>query len=652
MINVTIPQIEPELKPRITVFGVGGAGGNAVNNMIKSNLEGVDFVVGNTDAQALKGSLCEKRIQLGTGTTRGLGAGSKPDVGRASAEEQIDEIVQYLEGSNMVFITAGMGGGTGTGAAPVIARAARERGILTVGVVTKPFHFEGGHRMRLAEGGIAELQQYVDTLIIIPNQNLFRIANEKTTFADAFKMADDVLHSGVRGVTDLMVMPGLINLDFADIRSVMTEMGKAMMGTGEAGGERRAIEAAEAAISNPLLDDVSMKGARGVLINITGGYDMTLFEVDEAANRVRDEVDPDANIIFGSTFDSSLDGVMRVSVVATGIDAAAMSNPRTLHPVNLSLVPGDRAKKPTAPGNLTGAPAPAAAQGSAIPSAAAGLRTPQPVTAGAAAIQHDPAQQQPTQQYGAQHPVEAAKPAAGPLHGENQGGHFFAPKPADAGPRQPVTVGAAPLSTPQQPAHQQHAPQAPQVQGHQQPQHQPQPQQSAPMAPQQHHHAAPQGHQQHHGQQHPGGLSVGPAPAPAPEPAPARKGNFLFGLVTGLGRKSEPAPQPVPQPAPQAYQPPPAPQQAYQPAPQGYPQQQPAYPQQQPQPAPHQGYPAGQQYPAAPQQPVYPPQQSAPQHAQAYPAAPQAQAPAPRADGKPGEQEELDIPAFLRRQAN
>ncbi|PWC50901.1 cell division protein FtsZ [Azospirillum sp. TSA6c] len=646
MINVTIPQIEPELKPRITVFGVGGAGGNAVNNMIKSNLEGVDFVVGNTDAQALKGSLCEKRIQLGTGTTRGLGAGSKPDVGRASAEEQIDEIVQYLEGSNMVFITAGMGGGTGTGAAPVIARAARERGILTVGVVTKPFHFEGGHRMRLAEGGIAELQQYVDTLIIIPNQNLFRIANEKTTFADAFKMADDVLHSGVRGVTDLMVMPGLINLDFADIRSVMTEMGKAMMGTGEAGGERRAIEAAEAAISNPLLDDVSMKGARGVLINITGGYDMTLFEVDEAANRVRDEVDPDANIIFGSTFDSSLDGVMRVSVVATGIDAAAMSNPRTLHPVNLSLV-GDRAKKPGAPGNLTGAPAPAVAQGSAIPSAAAGLRTPQPVTAGAAAIQHDPAQQQPAQQYG-QQPVEAPKPAAGPLHGENQGGHFFAPKPADAGPRQPVTVGAAPLSTPQQPALQQHAPQAPQMQGHQQPQHQPQ--QPAPMAPQ-HHHAAPQGHQQHPGQQHPGGLSVGPAPAPAPEPAPARKGNFLFGLVTGLGRKSEPAPQPVQQqPAPQAYQPQPAPQQ-YQPAPQGYPQQQPAYPQQQPQ-APHQGYPAGQQYPAAPQQPVYPPQQSAPQHAQAYPAAPQTQAPAPRADGKPGEQEELDIPAFLRRQAN
>ncbi|HRQ82305.1 MAG TPA: cell division protein FtsZ, partial [Azospirillaceae bacterium] len=345
MINVSIPQLDTELKPRITVFGVGGAGGNAVNNMIKSNLEGVDFVIGNTDAQALKGSLCDRRLQLGANLTRGLGAGSKPDVGRAAAEEQIDEIVSYLDNSNMVFITAGMGGGTGTGAAPVIARAARERNILTVGVVTKPFHFEGAHRMRLAESGIAELQQYVDTLIIIPNQNLFRIANEKTTFADAFKMADDVLHSGVRGVTDLMVMPGLINLDFADIRSVMTEMGKAMMGTGEASGDRRAIEAAEAAISNPLLDDVSMKGARGVLINITGGYDMTLFEVDEAAHRVREEVDPDANIIFGSTFDPSMEGVMRVSVVATGIESAAMAHARPLHPPSLSLV-SDRVQPP------------------------------------------------------------------------------------------------------------------------------------------------------------------------------------------------------------------------------------------------------------------------------------------------------------------
>ncbi|CAK0761111.1 Cell division protein FtsZ [uncultured Gammaproteobacteria bacterium] len=321
MINLTLPRIETELKPRITVFGVGGAGGNAVNNMIKANLEGVEFVVGNTDAQALNGSLAQKRLQLGVTITRGLGAGSRPDVGRAAAEEQFEEVSAFLDGANMVFITAGMGGGTGTGAAPVIARAARERGLLTVGVVTKPFHFEGAHRMRSAEQGIAELQQFVDTLIIIPNQNLFRIANEKTTFADAFKLADEVLHAGVRGVTDLMVMPGLINLDFADIRSVMTEMGKAMMGTGEAGGERRAISAAEAAISNPLLDDVSMKGARGVLINITGGYDMTLFEVDEAANRIRDEVDPDANIIFGSTFDASMEGVMRVSVVATGIDA-------------------------------------------------------------------------------------------------------------------------------------------------------------------------------------------------------------------------------------------------------------------------------------------------------------------------------------------
>ena len=285
MINLSIPRDEQELKPRITVIGVGGAGGNAVNNMIRSNLVGCEFIVCNTDAQALQLSTAPRKIQLGIGVTRGLGAGARPDVGRAAAEEALDDILESMQGSNMVFITAGMGGGTGTGAAPVIARIARESGILTVGVVTKPFHFEGVHRMRLAEAGIEELQKYVDTLIIIPNQNLFRIANERTTFADAFKMADEVLHSGVRGVTDLMVMPGLINLDFADIRTVMSEMGKAMMGTGEAEGERRAIDAAEAAISNPLLDDVSMKGARGVLINITGGLDMTLFEVDEAANR-------------------------------------------------------------------------------------------------------------------------------------------------------------------------------------------------------------------------------------------------------------------------------------------------------------------------------------------------------------------------------
>ncbi|MDR1488289.1 MAG: cell division protein FtsZ [Holosporales bacterium] len=310
-----------ELSPKIVVIGVGGAGGNAVNNMIRSNLDGVSFVVANTDAQSLSQSLVPSahRIQLGINITQGLGAGSKPDVGEAAAEESASEIMNFIKGSNMVFITAGMGGGTGTGAAPVIAKATREAGILTVGVITKPFSFEGANRAKIAERGIEELQQYVDTLIIIPNQNLFRLANENTTFADAFKMADNVLHSGVQGVTDLMFKPGLINLDFADIRTIMSEMGKAMMGTGEADGERRAIDAAEAAISNPLLDDVSLHGANGVLINITGGFDMTLYEVDEAANRIREEVETDANIIFGSTFDEKLSGKIRVSVVATGI---------------------------------------------------------------------------------------------------------------------------------------------------------------------------------------------------------------------------------------------------------------------------------------------------------------------------------------------
>ncbi|KAA5801563.1 cell division protein FtsZ [Alkalicaulis satelles] len=313
-----------ELKPRILVFGVGGAGGNAVNNMIDAALEGVDFAVANTDAQALARSRAERRVQMGAGITEGLGAGARPEVGQQAAEDSLAEITEQLQGAHMVFITAGMGGGTGTGAAPVIARAARELNILTVGVVTKPFQFEGSRRMRLAEEGIERLQQHVDTLIIIPNQNLFRIATEKTTFAEAFALADQVLHSGVRGITDLMVMPGLINLDFADVRTVMNEMGKAMMGTGEASGEKRAIEAANNAINNPLLDDVSMKGAKGVLINITGGMDMTLYEVDEAANRIRDEVDEDANIIVGSTFDEALDGVIRVSVVATGIDGEAL----------------------------------------------------------------------------------------------------------------------------------------------------------------------------------------------------------------------------------------------------------------------------------------------------------------------------------------
>jgi cell division protein FtsZ len=311
-----------ELRPRIAVIGVGGAGGNAVNNMISSNLEGVEFFVCNTDAQALSQSLAEQKIQLGLQLTQGLGAGSKPDVGKGAAEESLEEILEHLKGTNMLFVTAGMGGGTGTGGAPVIASAARNMNILTVGVVTKPFYFEGSHRMRTAELGIEEMAKCVDTLLVIPNQNLFRVATEKTTFADAFAMADNILHSGVRTFTDLMTKHGLINLDFADISAVMREMmGKAMMGTGQASGERRAIEAAEAAISCPLLDDVSMRGARAVLINITGGLDMTLFEVDEAANRIREEVDPNANIIFGATFDETISGYIRVSVVATGIDA-------------------------------------------------------------------------------------------------------------------------------------------------------------------------------------------------------------------------------------------------------------------------------------------------------------------------------------------
>ena len=372
-INLTLPtgSIGSDLKPRITVIGVGGAGGNAVNNMIQSGLEGVEFLVANSDAQALALSKSEHRIQMGINITQGLGAGANPDIGQAAAEESLEEIVSHIKDTNMVFITAGLGGGTGTGAAPVIAKAAKEHGILTVGVVTKPFQFEGVNRMKMAEAGLEELQQFVDTLLIIPNQNLFRVANEKTTFADAFKMADDVLYSGVRGVTDLMVMPGLINLDFADIKSVMSEMGKAMMGTGEAEGERRATEAAEQAIANPLLDDTSMSGAKGVLINITAGTDITLFEVDEAVNSIRDEVEENVNIIFGSTFDETLEGSVRVSVVATGINSisavrteptvgpAAQILPEHTQPANkshkpkeniqpmlqdISILPGERLK--------------------------------------------------------------------------------------------------------------------------------------------------------------------------------------------------------------------------------------------------------------------------------------------------------------------
>jgi cell division protein FtsZ len=321
-INLRAPEVT-ELKPRIMVLGVGGAGGNAVNNMINAKLEGVSFVVANTDAQALAQSKAECRIQLGARVTEGLGAGAKPDIGRAAAEESLEEILEHLGSAHMLFVTAGMGGGTGTGAAPVIARAVRELGVLTVGVVTKPFQFEGDRRMKLAERGIEELQNFVDTLIIIPNQNLFRVANERTTFAQAFSMADEVLHSGVRGITDLIVMPGLINRDFADIKTVMSEMGKAMMGTGEMDGDNRALRAAEAAISNPLLDEVSMKGARAVLVNVTGGPDLMLFEVDEAVNRIRAEVESDSNILFGSALSDDMEGRVRVSVVATGIDAEA-----------------------------------------------------------------------------------------------------------------------------------------------------------------------------------------------------------------------------------------------------------------------------------------------------------------------------------------
>ena len=384
-INLSVPKttIEAQLKPRITVVGIGGAGGNAVNNMINAAMEGVDFVVANTDAQSLSLSRTDRRIQLGRDTTQGLGAGARPDIGRHAAEESVELIARELDGSHMAFITAGMGGGTGTGAAPVIARIAREMGILTVGVITKPFHFEGANRMRLADAGIEELAGLVDTLIVIPNQNLFRVANEKTTFADAFKMADDVLYGGVRSVTDLMIMPGLINLDFADVRTVMKEMGRAMMGTGEAEGDRRALDAAEAAIANPLIEETSMKGAKGVLINITGGADITLFEVDEAANRIRDEVESDAIIIFGSCFDQNMEGRIRVSVVATGIESVAGVQPRPMfnRPETRAVgrfVPEIRTSAPAPVARAAAAPVAKAAPAPAQPTLAFGLGAPAP----------------------------------------------------------------------------------------------------------------------------------------------------------------------------------------------------------------------------------------------------------------------------------
>ncbi len=629
-LNLNIPSTTPDLSPRITVIGVGGAGGNAVNNMIQTNLEGVEFLICNTDSQALSQSLCDRRIQLGRNITQGLGAGSRPDIGRAAAEEALDEILTDIEGQHMCFITAGMGGGTGTGAGPVIARAAREAGILTVGVVTKPFHFEGVHRMRLAEAGINELSQYVDTLIIIPNQNLFRVANEKTTFADAFKMADDVLNSGVRGVTDLMVNPGMINLDFADIRAVMSEMGKAMMGTGEADGENRAVGAAEAAISNPLLDDVSMKGARGVLINITGGVDLTLFEVDEAANRIRDEVDPEANIIFGSTFEQSMEGRMRVSVVATGIDVDAQNRPK---PVTLSLVGGPKAatvrdepcgpaeggaaapamatmaaeSAPTSPGLFAEAPAGQAAGGAAAePAFAADSPAPMtsaPMTLGQTAL----AQPEPE-------PI-AVEPSPAPVHGRAEADSFITPPPVMPGSgaqehqiihAEPDPFAEAAMANAVRPEARAPAP-------------------AARTAP------APAPRAQNTVESRTASAAVEPK---APSPAPRRSGQSLFAKVTGgaaralqaatqgsdAARKAQPQPQPQAQPAPQ-----PAPARS------GH-----AMPPQREMPAPTR--------PAA-----------APA---ASPAGPASQPglsgldPAERIGQSRAEEDLLDIPAFLRRQAN
>jgi len=482
-----------ELKPRITVFGVGGAGGNAVNNMIDKQLEGVEFVVANTDAQALQQSRAAARIQIGMKVTEGLGAGARPTVGAAAAEESIEQIVDHLAGAHMCFITAGMGGGTGTGAAPIIAQAARELGVLTVGVVTKPFQFEGSKRMRQAEAGVEALQKVVDTLIIIPNQNLFRLANEKTTFTEAFAMADDVLYQGVKGISDLMVRPGLINLDFADVRSVMDEMGKAMMGTGDASGEDRAVQAAEKAIANPLLDEISLRGAKGVLINITGGYDLTLFELDEAANRIREEVDPDANIIVGSTLDPDMEGTMRVSVVATGIDAAPQAAEVP--------VPRRGMAKPLQPQQQQPAPQPAPQQRAPQPAA-------QPVAAQApapqqarAVEQHDPQEsfhgfapktfeEELTEQLAEDEmPAPAYRPQPAPqqtmrdVYVDDDASAFVAPRPRSPGTPSPEALARLQAAVQKAPAGggtaprgpvQRAAAQAPQPRTQQAPQHAPQ----------------------------------------------------------------------------------------------------------------------------------------------------------------------------------
>jgi cell division protein FtsZ len=453
-LNLSMPGQE-DLKPRITVFGVGGAGGNAVNNMIDKNLEGVDFVVANTDAQALQQAKAENRVQLGIKVTEGLGAGARASVGAAAAEESIEQIVDHLAGAHMCFITAGMGGGTGTGAAPIIAQAARELGVLTVGVVTKPFQFEGAKRMRQADEGIEALQKVVDTLIIIPNQNLFRLANEKTTFTEAFSLADDVLYQGVKGVTDLMVRPGINNLDFADVRSVMDEMGKAMMGTGEAEGDNRAIEAAEKAIANPLLDEISLRGAKGVLINITGGHDLTLFELDEAANRIREEVDPEANIIVGSTLDENLGGVMRVSVVATGIDAVdvntdmpvprrSMSRPLA---TEMHEAPAAQAPAPAAP-----ARAPIAAEAPAPVAQAPAPQAPQTPSFFDEASQQQPARADNTRdmfagrRYEEVEPVDDELPA--PAYTPAPAAYEAQPEPLEAEPEAFIAPRAPTPGTP------------------------------------------------------------------------------------------------------------------------------------------------------------------------------------------------------------
>ncbi|MCK8783099.1 cell division protein FtsZ [Roseomonas sp. NAR14] len=501
-LNLTIPaQQHTDFSPRITVIGVGGGGTNAVNNMIAMNLDGVDFVIANTDAQSLMHSRAERRVQLGPHLTQGLGAGAKPEIGRAAAEEATDELARHMDGVHMVFVTAGMGGGTGTGAAPVIARMARERGILTVGVVTKPFDFEGPKRKRSADQGIEELQQFVDTLIVIPNQNLFRLANERTTFAEAFKLADNVLYMGVRGVTDLMVNPGLVNLDFADIRTVMAEMGKAMMGTGEAEGDDRAVKASEAAISNPLLEDISMRGARGVLINITGGYDMTLFEVDEAANRIRKEVDEEANIIFGSSIDETMNGRIRVSVVATGIDVETKKEQAAQEErLRLVAVGGGAAQPARGPGGPAQGAAPTVAQG--------GAPAGQP---GQGGIGHAGG----TPPHASHHASHHAGHHAGPI-----GAPVLSAMPMGA--RRSV-LGAPAVALPAEPV------QAPVAQA------------SEPVAP-------------HLPAQAPIG-AVDPAARPAPvasRPAPAaRTGSSLFGLATGLIKRTLPetahaAPAPAP----------------------------------------------------------------------------------------------------------